>query len=257
MKILIPFVNDPEFIEDSTIEFYQGVAIPTVQGGREPVAVGRITPFLAETKKLIEKYGKRYAVLATSTVPEWSEDFDELCACLNRNRGVLVVADVRFAAEVRDAYPSIELQASTILGLFEPFSKLLQSPLFTVVGLPNLWHHSYEMINRVVPKSERHRVNVIVSKYCIWRRQCKDHYNMISKWHKLGITDLYKCTRPAGTYRTDKISAGPLYEAGFERFKLAGRGALNLDYQNGVRILKERIAEIKAAVNAVVKPVNA
>jgi len=253
MIISIPFIDKKEFIEDNILDFFNGVDIPIIQGGREPSFVNKVTPNLNETIKNIERFGKRYKVLATSTEPKWNLDVEKLMGCLSTNKGILIVVDLEFAQKVKDKYPNIELHASCIAGLKYPFKELLESSLFEVVGLPNTWHKYYESILNNVPKKHRERVNVIVLKYCIWDERCWEHYSQISKWYKEGnIIDSYVCPQSKKIMRyfkgqkfIDNIGAGFLYKEGFRRFKLAARIALNLNYETGKQLLRERILKIK------------
>jgi hypothetical protein len=252
MKISIPFINSAEFIDDANIDFYNAVQIPMIQGGRDPFFTTHITPTLDETIKLIEQYGSRYKVLATSTEPEWNDNVKKLCDCLNKNNGILVVTDLGFATKVKEKYPNIRLHSSCIAGLKYPFEMLLNSSLFEIVGVPNIWHKYYDRILDNVPLIHRNRVIIIVLKYCIWDKRCWDHYIQISKWYKEGNNNgqYDKCHQrrimiDLNSKPRDLIRADRLFQNGFRYFKLAGRIALNLDYDNGVKLIRERIAEIK------------
>lgn len=159
------------------------------------------------------------------------------------------------------------------MSLYTPFRLIMRSDLFNTICGPHFWNYDIDRMCKAVPPKMLDRVYYIVNSCCHWTKNCRRHYECVSKsylhdppatgstppsWKKPCKRD---CDIPAAgsappswkkTCKRDENIMRPwgvgvfekLLERGFANFKLQGRG------EEGINALEHRLAEIVAKLSA-------
>jgi hypothetical protein len=227
MHFIVPWVPGitDQYCKEDTFVYYQAVKIPVLQGGRQPHEIGNSALSIDQVKEIIEKLGNRFRVLANSCFPEWSPDVYALCTYLDSKKAGIVVANMKFAQEVRERFPNIRLHSSVIMNFYNPLQEILESPLFDTVGGPEFNSDDTNKMIADVPKEHRKRVFYVLESSCVWTAGCKRHYELPSLQYKYPdtIKEKFCWTQCCGKKGAANIQFEKLLDAGFELFKFEGR----------------------------------
>jgi hypothetical protein len=236
MKIYVPYFKQLEETYDKRKEviFCNALgSLPEVGGGRGATDIAHSTlQTVDDLKRLSERYGDRFQLLANGTFPVYTPRVKAVCEILARNHSSITVSRLRFAQELKADMPTLALSASCVMSLYRPFPEIMKSDLFEGVCAPQFWNYNIPEMCQNVPQEMRHRVYYIVNSPCVWSMGCRNHYEVMTTTYTYQFMPIRIEPTWQATCRR-KVNVPPidwgrgvfekLLESGFTAFKFQGR----------------------------------